>query len=485
MPTPTPPRPARYVSIQTRLIALVLALVALALTITGVTAFALERSRVQQRVTAVLERDAAEFEALATQGSNPETGQPFDNARDLLRAALQYRVLAPNEGELGIVDQTVRWLAPEGVTVRPEDDADFLSAILPLTQADRTTIGTMATDAHRYRYLVVPVVFAATGERAALVRVFDLDVEYTTINRTYRTFALVALGALLLVGGVTWLAAGRLLQPVSWVRRTAEAIGSDDLSQRIPLRGRDDLTALTVTVNSMLDRLEAAVRDQRTLLDDVGHELRTPLTVVRGHLELMDAADPDDVVTTRALALDELDRMRLLVDDLLLLATAARPDFVRPVPTDIGRLTDETLEKARALGVRRWHLDALADVEAVVDPNRLTQAWLQLAANAVQYSAAGSTIGLGSSADGRELRLWVRDEGVGIALEDQEHVLERFVRASDRPPDAGGVGLGLAIVNSIARGHHGRVEIASAPGVGSTFTLVVPLTAPTTPGREP
>ncbi len=87
MPTPTP-----YVSIQTRLIALVLALVALALTITGVTAFALERSRVQQRVTAVLERDAAEFEALATQGSNPETGQPFDNARDLLRAALQYRV---------------------------------------------------------------------------------------------------------------------------------------------------------------------------------------------------------------------------------------------------------------------------------------------------------------------------------------------------------------------------------------------------------
>ena len=82
----------------------------------------------------------------------------------------------------------------------------------------------------------------------------------------------------------------------------------------------------------MLDRLENAFGSQRELLDDVGHELRTPLTIVRGHLELLDPDDPDDVVATQALALDELDRMHRLVDDLVTLATADRPDFVRPAP---------------------------------------------------------------------------------------------------------------------------------------------------------
>jgi len=79
----------------------------------------------------------------------------------------------------------------------------------------------------------------------------------------------------------------RLLQPISWLQRTAGEITEHDLKRRIPVRGNDDLAALTTTVNGMLDRLESTVEAQKSLLDDVGHELRTPMTIVRGHLELM------------------------------------------------------------------------------------------------------------------------------------------------------------------------------------------------------
>ena len=239
------------------------------------------------------------------------------------------------------------------------------------------------------------------------------------------------------------------------------------------MRGSDDLSALAGTVNGMLDRLESAVGAQRELLDDVGHELRTPLTIVRGHLELMDAADPDDVTATRALVLDELDRMRRLVDDLLTLAKAEQPDFVVAELVDVARLTDETLAKASTLGERRWVLDELADAEAALDPQRVAQAWLQLAANAVQYSEAGSTVGMGSRLAGGELWLWVRDEGVGIAESERERILNRTVLGRDGT----GTGLGLAIVSSIAKAHGGRVDVQSTMGEGSRISIVIPTEA--------
>lgn len=476
MPTPEEPgRPSpRLVSIRLRLLLLVLTLVALSLAIAGLTAFALERSRVEQRVTATLQRDASEFITLAGQGRDPATGTPFTSAGALVRASMQYRVLSASEGELGILNGRVRWLAPEGVGVRLEADSAFVDAVLPMAAKATTTLDSITTPDGRYRFLVIPVVADGSDERAGLVRAFDLDEEFAHVNRTYATFALVGLGALLLVGGVTWLVAGRLLEPVAWLRQAAEQIGQEDLTRRIPVRGHDDLSALTVTVNSMLDRLEAAVRDQRDLLDDVGHELRTPITIVRGHLELMDAADPADVAGTRALAIDELDRMRLLVDDLLLLATAGRPDFVRPVPTDVGRLTDETLEKARGLGDRRWQLDELADVTVDLDPQRITQAWLQLAANAVQYSEPGTVVGLGSRAGRDAVSLWVRDSGVGVDPADHDRIVRRFGRGTAAVRTHEGAGLGLAIVASIAHAHGGRLDVASTPGVGSTFTIVLP-----------
>lgn len=466
---PGPLRPAW--SVRARVIAAVVVLTGLALLLSGVIVYNRGHALTQERVAAELGRAADEFRALATEGVDAATGARFAAAEPLLRVAVQRSVLAPTEGVLGIVDGRVRWAAQSGVELRLEDDPEFVAAVLPLAGASTISQGTLATSLRDYRYLVVPVGFGDAAPSGALVRAVDFGAEEALLGEVSRSFVLVAVGSLLLVGLLIWLLVGRLLEPISWMRRTADEISETDLGARIPVRGADDVSALAETFNSMLDRLEGAVGAQRALLDDVGHELRTPLTIMRGHLELLDPHDPDDVAATRALVLDEADRMGRLVDDLLALAKAERAEFMQPEATDLARLTDETLVKATALGPRHWVLDELAEAEVVLDPQRAAQAWLQLAANAVRFSADGSTVGLGSRIEGNQVRLWVRDEGAGIDPADHERVLRRFERGSA----AGGSGLGLAIVAAIARAHGGRVEIESERGRGSRISMVVPV----------
>jgi signal transduction histidine kinase len=226
----------------------------------------------------------------------------------------------------------------------------------------------------------------------------------------------------------------------------------------------------------MLDRLDSAFAAQQRFLDDAGHELRTPVTVVRGHLEVLNVRDPGEVAEVRDLALDELDRTGRLIGDLTLLAKARRPDFVRPAPVDLARLTEEVADKASALGPRRWTVEARAEAVVHADQQRLTQALLQLADNAVKHTRDGDQIAIGSAATRSQARLWVRDQGPGVAPADVERIFERFGRAaaaSGRNEE--GSGLGLAIVTAIAEAHGGRVGLDSRPGHGATFTLMFPL----------
>ena len=131
------------------------------------------------------------------------------------------------------------------------------------------------------------------------------------------------------------------------------------------------------------------------------------------------------------------------------------------------------LDKAVALGPRRWHVDARAEVEIEADRQRLRQALLQLADNAVRFTAPGATVAVGSSATDDEVRLWVRDDGPGVAARDHERIFERFGRAKTGR-GAEGSGLGLSIVGAIAEAHDGRVTLDSVRGHGATFTLILP-----------
>ncbi|HEY9289683.1 MAG TPA: HAMP domain-containing sensor histidine kinase, partial [Microlunatus sp.] len=293
--------------------------------------------------------------------------------------------------------------------------------------------------------------------------------------------------SLILIGAVGYAVAGQLLAPLRSLRRTAQRITDTDLSERIPedqLSSRDEVADLGRTMNAMLDRLDRSFDSQRRFLDDVGHELRTPVTIVRGHLELMDPHDPGDVEETRTLAMDELDRMQRLVDDLMLLAKSRRPDFLRLAPTAVSDVLTSVLDKVTPLRDREWGIDANTDSIVLLDHQRISQALLQLVSNALRFTEPGAVIALGarvSAADqtevgpGGTLQIWVRDEGSGITAEDQQMIFERYRRAAlgtdDHPH---GAGLGLAIVEVIAEAHGGRVELDSAPGRGSTFSLIIP-----------
>ncbi|MCW5953989.1 MAG: HAMP domain-containing protein, partial [Propionibacteriaceae bacterium] len=342
-------------SIRARVIAAVMTFTGLALVLSGVGIYIQGEASTRQRVIGDLGRAPDEVARLA-EGNDPETGEPFTGVEALLRASMQRVVHPPSEGSFAILDDRIRWTAPDGVLLRAEDDPELVAAVMPLASGDHVVQGDLTTALREYRYIVVPVHGAVGDPAGALVRVADMGMERAILQPVYLTYSLIAIGTLLLVAMLIWLVVGRLLRPISWMRQTAERITETDISQRIGVRGNDDLSALAVTVNGMLDRLESAVGAQRELLDDVGHELRTPLTIVRGHLELMDAADPGDVTATRTLVLDELDRMRRLVDDLLTLAKAEQPDFVVTEPVDVARLTDETLAKASSLGERHWVL---------------------------------------------------------------------------------------------------------------------------------
>jgi signal transduction histidine kinase len=270
--------------------------------------------------------------------------------------------------------------------------------------------------------------------------------------------------------------AGKVLEPVRAVTRTARDISESDLSQRIPVRGRDELAELTVTLNGMLERLERAFATQRRFVDDAGHELKTPLTIVRGHMELLEE-DPAERQQSMTLVMDELDRMGRMVDDLLLLARRQQPDFLDLEWVDVEVLTRALRAKASTLGPRDWSVGRTGRGLIAADRQRLTQAMIQLAHNAAAHTEDGDTITLGSAIQEGEARFSVSDPGSGIPAAERERIFDRFARGRNGRRE-GGAGLGLAIVKAIAEAHGGRVEVESRVGLGSTFTIVIPAERP-------
>jgi DNA-binding response OmpR family regulator len=172
-------------------------------------------------------------------------------------------------------------------------------------------------------------------------------------------------------------------------------------------------------------------------------------------------------VHSRLRVKSELDRMKRLVDGFQVLSEAGRPNFLRPERIDLGRFAHELKDKSSAIASRRWEVDHAADGELVADRHQLTKAVLELVRNAVQHTSEHDAVAIGTSQRENEVRLWVRDTGTGIAVNDQASVLDAHRR------DRGG-GLGLAVVRAIAEAHGGRVELESKLGEGSTFTIVLP-----------
>lgn len=455
--------------IRTRIVLGFVALLALATVASVLVARQVAIEQIDRRISDALAQEARELRRVAG-GRDPATGRPFGgDVRRIFDVYLGRNSPSPNEALLTFVGRRPYRRSARVADYRLDSDPELVARWSNLADTERGRVG--GTPAGDVEYLAVPFLDGRRTTGVFVVAIFR-EGEEDAIGTV--TVATGAVGfAILLIGSIlAWRLADRILRPVRLVTRTARSISETDLERRIPVEGRDEIAELAETFNAMLERLEAAFQAQRRFLDDAGHELRTPITIMRGNLELM-GDDPADREETVALVTDELDRMARLVDDLLTLAKAERIDFLEREPVELSALTDELLAKARALGDRAWDVDERGEGTLVGDRQRLTQAVMQLAENAVRHTAPGDTIGLGTSANGREARLWVRDTGPGVAPDLQARVFERFARGRGTPRGTSS-GVGLSIVRAIAEAHGGRVELRSQPGRGSTFTIVVP-----------
>ncbi len=328
--------------------------------------------------------------------------------------------------------------------------------------------GEVSTSEGPARYVAVPVE-GVGGTHGVLVAGALLGPARAEVESAVRIAIGVSIVVMLLASLFIWLAAGRAIAPLQALARAARSITESDLSRRINVRGSDEIAQLGRTFNEMLDRLDIAFASQRAFMADVSHELRTPITVIRGHLETL-GDDPQERHEAIAIVEDELDRMSRLVDELLVLARSSRPDFLRVEPLDLDLLTHDLFAKASRLGDRDWRFDRTGVGLVQGDRQRLTQAVMNLAENAVHQTREGDEIAVGSEIADDEARLWVRDSGPGIHPAEAERIFERFA-GGDR---SDGAGLGLAIVRAVAEAHGGRVELDSAVGEGATFTIVIP-----------
>lgn len=454
-------------SVRQRLTAAVALLAAAALLVVGVTLFVLESRRLDRAIDEGLAQEVGELRQLQAEGIDPETGERFADPDRLLSFFLSRNLPDADENLWHFPIRGTTTFVGEGQRAL-RTSSEFPVVVARLARSggiDDLTVG-----GRDFRVAVQPV---EQGDvRAEFVVSHDVTASRAPLRELMVTYALLStLSVVVIAGLASWLA-GRLLSPVRRLSETAQGITEGDLGARLDVTGNDDLTELQRTFNDMLDRLEEAFASQRRLLDDAAHELRTPLTVLRGHLEVLDTADEQDVESTRALLLDEIERMTRLVNDLLLLAKAERPDFVTPAPVDVEQLTLGVLERAKGLADRRWVLDAAARTTADLDQQRITQALLQLAHNAGKHTGPGDEVGIGSRLHDGGLELWVRDSGPGVDPASRATIFERFSQAEG---ETEGFGLGLSIVSAIAHAHDGRVVLdPQASGSGATFRLVVP-----------
>jgi signal transduction histidine kinase len=335
------------------------------------------------------------------------------------------------------------------------------------------------------------IVLTPTDVRASYRSVEALANERAlSLLRGYSLSALVMLFLASLVIG--WIVAGRVLAPIGRITGVAREIQATDLSRRIHLRGpNDELRQLADTFDAMLARLDAAFESQRRFIHEASHELRNPLAVIRTNLDVA-LGDPhasaEDLRQAGEVVGRTAERMSTLVDDLLFYARREEPAN-RAGLIDVSPLVSDAAAEFRAAaessGLRLDHV-VTPGLWINGDATAIRQALANLLANAVRLAPIGTAVRLAAGTDNGWVWIAVEDHGPGIAPEDQARVWMRFWRGDRRRArEEGRSGLGLTIVRQIVERHHGRVQLASEVGRGSTFILWLPAAQPPTPDTVP
>ena len=319
-------------------------------------------------------------------------------------------------------------------------------------------------------------VFASAASGAGEVIVGRPLVDVLDSTRFVRRVLVVGVPLMMgVVGGVTWLVTGRMLAPVTAIRREVDGITAAELHRRVPSARRDEVGRLATTMNRMLDRLQRSHESQLQFVSDASHELRSPIATIRQHAEVARAyPDRTCVADLAATVLAEDLRMQGLVDDLLLLARAdEEPAGCPDTPVDLDDVVFAAAEQLRVATNLTIETAAVSAGQVRGDRVALARMVGNLADNAARHARSLVTFSLSESAGG--VVLTVADDGPGIAPADRSRVFDRFVRLdSARTRESGGAGLGLAIVAKIVRQHGGTIEIGTSPNGGASLVVSIP-----------
>ena len=285
---------------------------------------------------------------------------------------------------------------------------------------------------------------------------------------------------------------GYVTRPLEGMIGTAQGIGSGQLDTRIPTQGVDDVARLAGALNAMLDRLEAAFADKeasesklRQFVADASHELRTPLSAMLGYAQLVQtgmASSPDQVDHAVERIASEGERMRMMVEELLMLARLDHGRPANPIRVDVGELARVAVGDAAAIAPDRpidIHVRD-ADLAVIADATSLRQAIDNLLANTRAHTPAGTRVDVTVERQDGDVAIVVDDDGPGIDPADAAHLFDRFFRAErSRARDGrpGGAGLGLSIVAAVADSHEGSVTAGASPSGGARFTIRLPAPA--------
>lgn len=342
---------------------------------------------------------------------------------------------------------------------------------------------TLGKDAESFRILAVALPGSAPR---VIVAATSLDTVDASVHHLSVLLLLAGPTLLLIASLGGWWVAGAALAPVRRITRTSAYIGMEHLDERVDVPGTtDEIHDLALTMNSMLERLEQGVADQRRFIADASHELRTPIAIMRSEVEVS-LLGPDlgsEARTTLESVRQELEDMGSSVENLLTLARADEGQL------SLAREHFDLRGAAEAVRDGLSHVSAAGGVaievegesaQVFADRSRIDQVLRNLLSNAIRYSGRGSHVTITTDTEDGAVRCTVVDDGPGIPPESLPHVFDRFFRGA--PSRSGtGAGLGLAICHEIVAAHGGQVRAESGPDGGSTFTFTIPAAGEGTP----
>ena len=293
---------------------------------------------------------------------------------------------------------------------------------------------------------------------------------------------LLAAGGMLLIGaGVSYYLARNIASPVIDLNRAVNAVASGDLDATVTVERQDEVGQLALAFNTMTAKLKSNTILRQRFLAGVAHELRTPLTILKANMEgIADGVIIPDVEQMSSLT-EEVDRLTKLVGELrdlsLLEAGQLQPEFAL---LDITQLLRQVIEKSKLLASEKninLHSKTGEGLPAVwADSDMVNQMVYNLILNAIKYTPEGGQIIIAAIAENNMVQITVTDTGIGIAVEDLEHVFDYFYRVdSARTKASGGTGLGLALVKQMVLAHGGEIKVESKLGQGSAFIILLPV----------